>query len=210
MTTADLPVTSTGAELPLAPLSLPPGVVIHMIAFAGFPEACDFVADMAAFVNSYGRPGHVLAYPTIVTTKERFIWAAQAQTAVMLVSAHGPATAKLAPVVGDGNWINRVTLRSLDQKEPFEFGARAATIWDACFAGQPAFRSELTRLSAPGVVHVGPTGKTDWEGSWAVVTAILRNLLAEGSSAITADSFATAAAKAAASGGMRSWLGPGA
>jgi hypothetical protein len=208
MSTPDLPGTSTSADLPQAPLILPPGAVIHMIAFAGFPEACDFVADMAEFVNSYGHR-HAIAYPTIVTTKERFIRAAQAQTAVTLFSAHGPATAKHAPAVGDGDRNNRVTLRSLDQKNPFTFGARAGTIWDACFAGQPAFRSELARLSAPGVVHVGPAGKTYLDDSKAVITAILRHLLEEDSQAITADSFA-AAAKAADIEGRQSWLGPGA
>ena len=108
MSTVGDPAASTSAGGPQTPLVLPPGTVIHMIAFAGHEEACEFVDEMVKHVN---RHGHGIAHPTIVTTGDQFIRASQAQVPVMLVSAHGPGSETAEPVIGDGKG-NRACLRS--------------------------------------------------------------------------------------------------
>ena len=160
--------------VPQTLLVLPPGTVIHMIAFAGHDEACEFVDEMVKHVNQYGDG---IAHPTIITTGDQFIQASQAQVPVMLVSAHGPASKTAEPVMGDGKG-NRACLRYLGRTEPFLFGARAGIVWDACYTGQPAFRSELARLSAPGVTHVAPADKIWRPHSVYMATTIFDALLA--------------------------------
>jgi hypothetical protein len=201
MSAETAPATSASAGTTLAPLVLPPGTLIHIIAFAGHNEACDFADEMCKRAN---RHRNDVACTTIVVTRGQFIRAAQAQVAVMLVSAHGPATKEHEPVVGDGLG-NRVLLRSLGQGNPFTFGARAGMVWDTCFAGQPPFRSELTRLSAPGVAHIAPTGNIKWPHSVHMAATIIDGLLAADRPPVTPASFAALAAKATASSRIELW-----
>jgi hypothetical protein len=199
----DASTARTGAIVSKAPLILPVGTVIHMIAFAGHDEACEFVDKMAKYAN---RRGDRIACTTIVTTGEDFTWAAQAQVPVMLISAHGPASELHEPVIGDGKG-NRIRLRSLGQTEPFAFGARDGIAWDACYTGQPGFRSELPRLCAPGVAHVAPIRKIRWRNSVHMVRKVIAELVAPGCPPVTATSFAAAAAKATASSRIKLWHG---
>jgi hypothetical protein len=175
-----------------------------MIAFARYDEACKFVDKMMKYAN---RHRDDIAHRTLVTTGDQFTWAAEAQVDVMLVSAHGPGSKLDEPVLGDGNG-NRACLKSLGQTKPFAFGARAGIAWDACYTGQPAFRSELGRLSAPGIAHVAPTGMIRWRHSVHMARKIIDELLAPGSPPVTPASFAAAAAKAAASSRIKLWHGP--
>jgi hypothetical protein len=186
-----------------APLVLPAGTVVHLIAFAGHDEACEFAGCMVQRAN---RQQDGIARQTIVTTADQFAWAARARADILLVSAHGPADASGDPVVGDGKG-NRVRLRSLGQQGRFLFGARAGMAWDACYAGQPAFRAELARLSAPGVAHVAPAGKICWNDSLQMARTILDELLEPGSAPVTSASFAAAAATAAATSRIQLWHG---
>ena len=204
MSTVGGPAASTSAGGPQTPLVLPPGTVIHMIAFAGHEEACEFLDEMVKHVN---RHGDGIAHPTIVTTGDQFIRASQAQVPVMLVSAHGPGSETAEPVIGDGKG-NRACLRSLGRTEPFVFGARAGIVWDACYTGRPAFRSELARLSAPGAAHVAPVDKIWWPHSVYMARTIFDALLAPGGPPITPASFAAEAANTAASSGIKLWHVP--
>lgn len=199
--TADGPTASACAGAVQAPLVLPAGAVIHMIAFVGHVEACEFVDEMVKYVNLHGDG---IACPTIVTTGDEFLWASRAQVPVMLVSAHGPVTETAELIIGDGTG-NRVCLGSLGWAEPFVFGARAGMVWDACYIGQPAFGSELARLSAPEVTHVAPADKIWWHQSVHMATTIFDTLLAPGSPPITAATFAAAAARTAASSRVKIW-----
>jgi hypothetical protein len=187
-----------------APLVLPAGTVIHMIAFAEHDEACEFVRCMARRANRH-RDG--VARETIVATGEDFAWAARTQSDLMLVSAHGPANERAEPALGDGKGNNRVTLRSLGWAVPFTFGARAGIIWDACHTGLPAFASQLARLSGPGVAHVAPTGKIYWDDSVRMAGTIIDELLAPGRPPVTPAAFTAAAARAAAATRVKLWHG---
>ena len=70
-------------------------------------------------------------------------------------------------------------------------------IWDACYAGHPAFRQELARLSSPGVVHIGPLCEIEYDHSVHMTTTILDALLAPGSPPISPEAMAAAAKRAA-------------
>jgi hypothetical protein len=198
------PVAGMTAGSPRGPLVLPPDTVIHMIAFAGHDEACKFVGLIVQRAN---RRSNGSACKTIVTTGSQFTWAAQAQVDVLLVSAHGPASEESRPVLGDARG-NYACLTALGRQEPFCFGARAGIAWDACYSGQPTFRSELARLSAPGVVHIAPAGEIRWNQSMHMGKALVDELLAPGVTTVTAGEFAAAAARAAASSAIELWHGP--
>jgi hypothetical protein len=155
-----------------------------MIAFAEHPDARKLLDMMEQRVNEY-RTGAALK--TIVTTKDQFVRALQAEVDLMLVSAHGPVFEfgkPLRPVIGDGNPKNRVDVRDLGHANPV--------------------RDELARLSAAEVVHVAPIGKIVWDDSVHVASSIFDALFAEGSQPITSARVA-AAAIAAASGRIRLW-----
>ncbi len=121
----------------LEPLELPPGTAIHMIAFAEHRDANRFVRKMERHANQLRR--HV-AHTTIVATRDQFLRALQAETDLMLVSAHGPRATQREPLIGDGNLQNRVDLRHLGHASPFVLGARAGIIWDACLHRMPEVR----------------------------------------------------------------------
>lgn len=194
MSTESHPATGTTAGVPAAPLDLPAGTVIHMIAFAWHDAACRFVSIMTRRANRL-RDG--AACQTIVSSRDRFEWAAQAQVDVMLVSAHGPAHATASPVLGDGD-ENEVDLASLNVSQPFRFGARAGIAWDACFTGQPQFQAEFARLSVPGAGHIASLGEIKWYQSLHMGETLIDELLAPGGTPVTTSLFAAAAAKTAA------------
>ena len=199
--------SGTTVAAQLDPLVLPPGTAIHMIAFAEHRSAKRFVLEMERHVNQLGR--HV-ARTTIVATRDQFLRALQAETDLMLVSAHGPRATQHEPLIGDGNPRNRVDLRDLGRARPFVLGARAGIIWDACYTGCPkfGFMNEFARLSAAGVVHVAPVGEIEWDHSVHLATTILNKLLAVGIPPIMPTSVAAAAASAAASSQIELWHSP--
>lgn len=204
MATGLSPTTGTGAPAQQVPLVLPSTTAVHMIAFAEHPDARKLLDMMEQRVNEH-RTGAALK--TIVTTKDQFVRALQAEVDLMLVSAHGPVFEfgkPLRPVIGDGNPKNRVDVRDLGHANPVRFGARTGIIWDVCHTGRPAFRDELARLSAAEVVHVAPIGKIVWDDSVHVASTIFDALFAYGSQPITPTRVA-AAAIAAASGRIRLW-----
>lgn len=195
--------TGIGAPAQQVPLVLPSATAIHMIAFAEHRDAGRFLDMMEQRVNGH-RPGAALK--TIVTTKDQFVRAVQADVDLMLVSAHGPVFelgTPLRPVIGDGNPGNRVDVRDL-RRARVRLGARIGIIWDVCHTGRPAFRAELARLSATEVVHVAPIGKIVWDDSIHVASTILDALFAHGGHPIT-PARVRAAAMTAASGHIRLW-----
>src|SRR5215467_12382636 len=135
------------AAAQLCPLALPPGTAIHMIAFAEHSYAKRFVGKMKRHANQRRRD---VAHMTIVATRDQFLRALQAETDLMLVSAHGPRATQREPVIGDGNPENRVDLRNLGHANPFVLGARAGIIWDVCYTGCPEFMfmGEFARLTS--------------------------------------------------------------
>ena len=196
------------------PRDTPYGTEIRMIAYASHEDACRFVSETTAhlwpLMQSVTWPAIVAT--TIVTTKEQLIVELQAPAALTMVSAHGPAmndpNNPFSPRIGDGTPEKRIELRELGQHNFAGFGARAGMIWDACYAGRREFRREFARLSRPGVVHVGPLCKIEYNDSVHMASTIIDELLVPGAPAVTPASFAAAAAKAAESSRIKLCHGP--
>jgi hypothetical protein len=192
-------VTAPGGNPPV----LPAPAVIHLIAFAGYPESVEF-AELMAQRADRRRTGS--ACVTEVVSGDDFARAARARTELMLVSAHGPASELAPPVLGDGQG-RRVVLGQLGLGSPFTFGALTGVIWDACYTGQPAFRRQLARLSDPAAGHIAPVGKICWNASEHMAGTIIDDLLAPGRPPVTAAAFTAAAARAAAESSIELWHG---
>ena len=207
MATSTAPAVGTAEPAQQALVVLPPGVSIHMIAFAEYLQAVQFLDVMKEHADRC-KPG--VAHTTIVRTKDQFIAASQVPCDLILVSAHGPVFKPgepLAPAIGDGNPQNRIDLHELADKDSVRLGARAGIIWDACNTGRPAFRAELARLTGDEVVHVAPIGKIWWDDSVQIAGTIFDALLGPGGPPITSGAVAAASATAAASARIRLWHG---